>query len=63
MCIATVYIDSGGQREEAMREVARLEAEGSGFRLISLLGEEKYLEGRLKSIDFLEGHSVLIEQG
>ncbi|MFC1944739.1 CooT family nickel-binding protein [Chloroflexota bacterium] len=63
MCIATVYVDSGGHREQVMSEVARLEAEEGGFLLIGLLGEQKRLQGKLKSIDFLEGHSVLIEQG
>jgi predicted RNA-binding protein len=62
MCIATVYVDSGEERKEAMRDVIRIEAENSGFRLVSLLGKEKYIEGRLKSVDFWQEHSVLIEQ-
>lgn len=63
MCIAVVYIDSGGERKEAMRDVVWIEAEDGGFRLVSLLGGEKYIEGNLKSIDFWEEHSVVIEQG
>lgn len=61
MCIATVYLDTGGELEEAMQDVIYIEAENSRFRLINLVGEEKYLKGQLKSIDFWEKHSVVIE--
>jgi predicted RNA-binding protein len=62
MCIATVYVETGDQREEVMRNVILVQAENSGFRLATLLGEEKLLEGRLKSIDFLKEHSVVFEK-
>lgn len=63
MCIATVYLDTGDELEEAMQDVVYIEAENSRFRLVNLIGEEKYLEGKLKRIDFWEEHSVVIEQG
>ena len=63
MCIATVYLDTGGELEEAMQDVVYIEAENSRFCLVNLVGEEKYPEGKLKSIDFWEEHSVVIEQG
>jgi len=62
MCIATVYVETGAQREEVMRDVILVQAEISGFLLVTLLGEEKFLEGRLKSIDFLKEHSVVFEK-
>jgi predicted RNA-binding protein len=62
MCIATVYVETGAQREEVMRDVILVQAENSGFLLVTLLGEEKFLEGRLKSIDFLKEHSVVFEK-
>jgi len=52
MCIAIVYLDSGGARKEAMRNVIRVEAKDSGLHLVGLLGEGEYLEGRLKGVDF-----------
>ena len=61
MCIATVYFDTAKQRKEVMRDVVQIEAEDDGFLLISLLGEEKFLQGKIKSIDFLKEHSVVIE--
>ncbi len=63
MCIATVYLDTGGELEEAMQDVVYIEAENSRFRLVNLVGEEKYLDGKLKRIDFWEEHAVVIEQG
>jgi len=63
MCIATVYLDTDGELEEAMQDVIYIEAENSRFHLVNLIGEEKYLEGKLKRIDFWEEHSVVIEQG
>lgn len=62
MCIATIYLDDGKQREEVMRDVVQLEAEKDGFLLVTLLGEEKFIKGRLKSIDFLREHSVIIQR-
>jgi predicted RNA-binding protein len=62
MCIATVYIETGGELNEVMRDVIRIEAENSRFRLINLIGEEKSIGGKLKHIDFWQDHSVVIEQ-
>lgn len=61
MCVATVYIESNGGLEEAMADVIRVEVEDGGLRLTNLLGEEKYVRGVLKSIDFWEEHSVIVE--
>ena len=44
-----------------MQDVVRIEADDGGYRLVGLLGEEKHIEGRLKTVDFMEEHSVLIE--
>jgi len=62
MCMAIVYSSSGGKRKEAMHDVIYIEADDTGFRLTNLLGEEKCLQGRIKSIDFWQDHSVVIEQ-
>jgi len=62
MCIATVYIDNKGELKEAMRDVVYIEVENNRYHLVSLLGEKQYLDGKLKSIDFWQEHSVVIEQ-
>jgi len=61
MCLTTVYLEKGDQKEMIMEEVAEVEAEDNGFRLISLMGEEKFLKGRVKHIDFITEHSLVIE--
>jgi predicted RNA-binding protein len=60
MCLSTVYIESGGQMQEVMQDVAQMEAEDEGFLLTGLLGEEKFVQGQIKSIDFVDEHSVVL---
>ena len=63
MCLSSVYIDSDGQREEVMRDVAKMEAKGSGFVLIGLLGEQKFIQGKVIRLDFVDTHSVVLKKG
>lgn len=62
MCVAIVYVEAGNQRKEVMRDVVQMEAASRGFLFFGLMGEQKYLEGKLKSIDFIKDHSVIIEE-
>jgi predicted RNA-binding protein len=62
MCLSTVYIDSGTGREEVMRDVAEMEAERKGFSLVNLIGEKTFVKGRIKSIDFVDEHMVVMER-
>lgn len=62
MCLSTVYIDWGGQQEEVMRDVAYMEAKDEGFLLVDLLGEQKLIEGSVKSVDFVDKHTVVLEK-
>ena len=62
MCLSNIfYIDSNGQQQEIMQDVARMEAHNSGFLLIGLLGEQKFVQGEVKTIDFVASHSVVLE--
>jgi len=63
MCLSSVYIDSDGQREEVMRDVAKMEAKGNGFVLIGLLGEQKFIQGKVIRLDFVDTHSVILKKG
>ncbi len=45
-----------------MRDVVQIEVERDGFLCFSLLGERKFLKGKLKNIDFLQEHSVVFEK-
>ena len=62
MCLSIVYTDSGEGQEETMRDVAKIEAQDDGFVLINLFGEQEFVRGRIKSIDFVEEHSVVLEK-
>jgi len=62
MCLSTVCIDSNGRLKEVMKDVACMEAKNDGFMLTNLFGEEKFVQGKLKRMDFLEGQSILLEK-
>ena len=63
MCLSNVYIDSDGERKEVMRDVAKMEAEDDGFVLIGLLGEQKFIQGKVSRLDFVDTHSVVLKKG
>jgi len=61
MCLSNVfYIDSNGQQQEVMRDVAQMEAHNNGFLLTGLLGEQKFVQGEVRTIDFVDEHSVVL---
>ncbi len=59
MCLATVYVDNDGQKEEVMRDVAWIEPQSQGVLLISFLGERQLFHTRIKSIDLMHSSIVL----
>ena len=61
MCLSNVfYVDSNGQQQEIMQDVAQLEAHNNGFLLTGLLGEQKFVQGEVRAIDFVDKHSVVL---
>lgn len=62
MCLSTVYLDSAGRRQEVMKDVAAMEAEEDGFLIIDLFGATKLVHGKIKSLDFVHEHTVLLEE-
>jgi predicted RNA-binding protein len=62
MCLSTVYLQLEGRRIEVMQDVARLESRDAGYLLTGLLGDQKMVEGRIKKIDFVDDHSVILEK-
>ncbi|MEJ2221386.1 MAG: CooT family nickel-binding protein [Desulfobacterales bacterium] len=61
MCLSTVYIQTKGQRQKVMQDVAKMESIEEGYVLIGLLGDQKMVDGRIKKIDFVVDHSVILE--
>jgi predicted RNA-binding protein len=59
MCLATVYIEDDGQREEVMQDVAWIKPANGGLQLITFLGESKLFQARIESIDLMNSLIVL----
>ena len=62
MCLSTVYMDSGNEQKEIMKDVARIEAEGNGFWLIDLFGEKTFVKGTIKTVSLMDGHFVMLKE-
>lgn len=59
MCLATVYVEDDGQREEVMQDVAWIRPQGGGLQLISFMGESRLFRAKIKSIDLVNSSIVL----
>lgn len=62
MCLSTVYIDSGNEQKEIMKDVARIEAEGKGFWLINLFGERTFIEGKIQTVNLTDGSFIMLRK-
>ena len=62
MCLSTVYMNSGDEQSEIMKDVAQIEAEGRGFWLINLFGEKKFIKGDIQTVDLVDGHLVMLNR-
>lgn len=60
MCLSNVCMEAGDVKKEIMQNVARIEAEGSGFWLINLFGEKNFVEGTIQSIDLVDENLVIL---
>ena len=61
MCLSNVfYIDANGQQQEVMRDVAQMEAHNNGFLLTGLLGDQEFVQGIVRTIDFVNKHRVVL---
>ena len=59
MCLATVYVEDDGEREEVMQDVAWIKPESGGLQLITFFGESRLFQAKIKSVDLLNGLIVL----
>ncbi|MBT8332304.1 MAG: CooT family nickel-binding protein [Deltaproteobacteria bacterium] len=62
MCLSTVYIQSKDRRVKVMQDVAQMEYNQEGYLLIGLLGDQKFVKGTIKSVDFVDDHTVVLEK-
>ena len=59
MCLATVYVESDGQRKEVMHDVAWIKREDGRLQLVTLMGETKVFQAEIKGIDLMNSLIVL----
>jgi predicted RNA-binding protein len=57
MCEAKVYFSEDGEEQKVMEDVVLMQPEGDAYLLVSLLGEQKLVQGCIERIDFLK-HTV-----
>ena len=62
MCLSTVYLQSQDRRIKIMQDVAQMEYTQEGYLLIGLLGDQKLVKGKIKSVDFVDDHTVVLEK-
>ena len=62
MCLSTVYIQSEGRRIKVMQDVAQMESNDDGYLLIGLLGNQKFVKGKVKRVDFIDDHAAVLEK-
>jgi predicted RNA-binding protein len=59
MCLATVFIEDDGQREQVMQDVAWIKPTDGGLQLTTLLGESRLLQAQIESIDLMKSTIIL----
>jgi predicted RNA-binding protein len=59
MCLATVFIEDDGQREQVMQDVAWIKPTDGGLQLTTLLGESRLFQAQIESIDLMKSTIVL----
>jgi len=61
MCESTIFLEKGGEREEIMKDVAKIFVDGDRVTFVGLLGEEKTITGELTVVDSIK-HEVIVRE-
>lgn len=61
MCEANAYLLKEGREELILEAVDKLESEGEKIRIENIFGEQKVVNGRIRSMS-LVNHKILIEE-
>ena len=56
--LSTAYEVTSGTQEEVVGDVAHT----GGFLLINLFGGQIFVQGKIKRLDFVDKHSVVLEE-
>ena len=61
MCEANAYLIKGDEQELLMEAVDTIEPEDGGFKLVSILGEQKFIKAVIHSLSLVD-HKVFFKQ-
>jgi len=61
MCEANAYLLKEGREELILEAVDKVEREGERIRIVNIFGEQKVVNGRIRSMS-LVNHKILIEE-
>ncbi len=60
MCEANAYLLKEGKEELILEAVDKVESEGNQIRIESIFGEQKVVNGQIRSMSLLD-HKIVIE--
>ena len=62
MCEANAYLmEKDGQESLLMEAVDKVEPDENGIRLVSIVGEQKFIKGKIQSLSLVD-HKVFIRE-
>jgi predicted RNA-binding protein len=59
MCEANAYLVKGEEKKLIMEAVDTVEPDGEGIRLISIFGDQKFMNARILSLSLVD-HNILL---
>jgi predicted RNA-binding protein len=62
MCEADAYLIEGADKNLVMKAVDTIEPEEDGLRLISIFGEQKFLNASIHSLSLVD-HKIFLKKG
>jgi predicted RNA-binding protein len=60
MCESTAYVLKNGKEEVILENVDYLENQDGRVKMVNLFGEEKVIDGRVKSLSLVD-HKIILE--
>jgi predicted RNA-binding protein len=61
MCEANAYLLTNGSQTLLMEAVDKVEPEGDGIKLISIFGDQKFIQGKIASLSLVD-HKIFIQE-
>lgn len=61
MCEANAYLIEGDEKKLIMEAVDTVEPEDGGIRLVSIFGDQKFIDARIHSL-FLVDHCIFLKK-